>query len=168
MSGNEQQHMNVIRHHTPRLQLISLAIEMPKSIGDDLSVLPQNPASVAAVEERIQQFAEGAVDCDSSCCGRGRGSQVRALVLQACDDMRRQRVVESERHEVRSIVGLPMRQATAVANAQTSNSEELFSRHDTRRKARVGGGWAEYTSAAGRRRCDRRDAGATAIIPALL
>src|SRR4029078_7348718 len=59
--------------------------------------------------------------------------------------------VESERHEVRSIVGLPMRQATVVANAQTSNSEELFSRHDTRRKARVGGGWAEYTSAAGRR-----------------
>ena len=53
-----EQHVNMIRHHAPRLQFIPLSVEMPKSVSDDTAMFAKNPAALTSVENRIEPSTE--------------------------------------------------------------------------------------------------------------
>jgi len=61
LSGDEKEHMHMVRHDAPGKQLITRPVEVFQRFGDKGAVLTKNCGTGAGVEVLIEAVAEGAV-----------------------------------------------------------------------------------------------------------
>ena len=106
--------MNMIRHDTPRVQVVPLAMKVFQRLRDQFAVLAQEAGTAELIQLSIEADTEGAIEFRALRGVRDAAKHVHSFVMERSRYFAGEGVSQAERNEIRGVVYVPVRDVAPV------------------------------------------------------